>query len=140
MKPILKPVHEHTYSVLRILTGLMFFIHGTMIVFGYPPSPMKAQTLASLGGISGILELILGGLVLIGLLTTIAAFIASGEMAVAYFLVHASKNFFPQLNQGELAVLYCFVFLYIAANGAGVWSIDHLIWGRKATATVTAAT
>jgi putative oxidoreductase len=140
VKPILKPFHDHTYSLLRILAGLMFLIHGTMIVFGEPPSPMKAGSLATLGGISGILELILGGLVMIGLFTSVAAFIASGEMAVAYFIVHAPKGFFPHLNQGELAVLYCFIFLYIAANGAGLWSIDHLIWGRRATATVTATT
>ena len=138
MKPILKPLHDHTYSVLRIFAGILFMIHGTMIVIGYPPSPMKAATLASLPGVAGILELVLGALVAIGLLTSIAAFIASGEMAVAYFMVHAPKGFYPQLNQGELAVLYCFIFLYIAANGAGPWSIDHLIWGRRATATTTA--
>ncbi len=137
MKPILSTWHDHTYSLLRIFAGAMFMIHGTMIVFGYPPSPMKAP-LNTLGGVSGILELIFGGLVLIGLLTSIAGFLASGEMAVAYFLVHAPKGFFPHKNMGELAVLYCFIFLYIAANGAGVWSIDHLIWGRRATATIPA--
>jgi putative oxidoreductase len=138
VKPILKPLHDHTYSVLRIFAGVLFMIHGTMIVIGYPPSPMKAATLASISGVAGILELVLGALVAIGLLTSIAAFVASGEMAVAYFMVHAPKGFYPQLNQGELAVLYCFIFLYIAANGAGLWSIDHLIWGRRATATTTA--
>ena len=73
---------------------------------------------------------------LIGLLTSIAAFIASGEMAVAYFMVHAPQGLIPNVNKGEPAVLYCFIFLYIAANGAGVWSIDHLIWGRQATGSV----
>ncbi len=139
MKPILKPLNDYTYSLLRIVAGAMFFIHGSMNVFGYPPSPMKAP-LASIGGVAGIMGLVFGGLVMIGLLTTIAAFLASGEMAVAYWMAHAPHGPFPQLNQGELSVLYCFIFLYIAANGAGVWSIDHLIWGRRATATVPATT
>ncbi|HEV8659111.1 MAG TPA: DoxX family protein, partial [Thermoanaerobaculia bacterium] len=95
--------------------------------------------ITSLPGIAGIIELLTGALILVGLLTSIAAFIAAGEMAVAYFMVHAPQGFIPIVNKGEPAVLYCFIFLYIAANGAGVWSIDHLIWGRRATATVVAA-
>lgn len=142
MKPILKPVHEHTYALLRIFAGAMFMIHGSQKILGIPAAEGGHRPpITSIGGVSGIIELTCGALVLVGLITTIAAFIASGEMAVAYFMVHARMgSLIPNVNKGEMAVLYCFIFLYIAANGAGVWSIDHLIWGRRATATVTAAT
>ncbi|HEY3052084.1 MAG TPA: DoxX family protein [Thermoanaerobaculia bacterium] len=138
MKPILKPLHDYTYSLLRIFTAAMFMIHGTGKILGWPPGGQRPP-LASVAGASGLIELVCGGLILIGFLTSIAAFIAAGEMAVAYWMVHAPKGFIPNVNKGEPAVLYCFIFLYIAANGAGLWSIDHLIWGRKATATVVAA-
>ncbi len=144
MKPILKPVHEHTYALLRIFAGAMFMIHGTQKILGWPTgpgAPPEHPAIGSLPWVSGLIEMSCGALVLIGLITTIAAFIASGEMAVAYFMVHARMgSIVPNINKGEMAVLYCFIFLYIAANGSGVWSIDHLIWGRRATATVTAAT
>ena len=138
VKPILKPLNDHTYALLRIFTGAMFMLHGSAKVFQWPPGSGGPFPITSLPGIAGIIELICGTLVLIGLLTSIAAFIAAGEMAVAYFMVHAPQGFIPIVNKGEPAVLYCFIFLYIAANGAGVWSIDQLIWGRKATATVVA--
>ena len=137
VKPILKPLNEYAYALLRIFAGAMFMIHGTGKVLGWPPSDHRPP-IASIGGVSGIIELVCGALVLVGLLTSIAAFIASGEMAVAYFMAHAPHGFIPNVNKGEPAVLYCFIFLYIAANGAGLWSIDYMIWGRKATATVTA--
>ena len=115
-------------SVLRIMTGLLFLEHGTSKVLGFPPSahamgPFQPFTLA---GFSGILELVGGILIVLGLFTRITAFILSGEMAVAYFMVHAPKGPYPMVNMGELAVLYCFVFLYFAAAGAGPWSIDAL--------------
>jgi putative oxidoreductase len=142
VKPILKILHEHAYALLRIFAGAMFMIHGTQTVLGWPAGQGGGHRppIASIAGIGGLIQLVCGALLVIGLLTTIAAFIASGEMAVAYWMVHAKDGFIPNLNKGEMAVLYCFIFLYIAANGAGLWSIDHMIWGRRATATVTAAT
>jgi putative oxidoreductase len=118
---------SHFYALLRIVAGLMFMMHGTQKLFGWPPSGRGTVALASLPGIAGLLELVLGLLIAIGLLTWIAAFLASGEMAVAYFMVHFPNGFWPIVNQGELAVLYCFVFLYIAAAGAGMCSVDNAV-------------
>jgi putative oxidoreductase len=115
-------------SVLRIMTGLLFLQHGTAKLLGFPPMDMFADLeLLSLIGVSGILELVGGALIVLGLFTRAAAFVLSGMMAVAYFLAHAGQSFFPIINQGELAVLYCFVFLYLAAAGGGAWSLDALI-------------
>jgi putative oxidoreductase len=113
-------------SVLRIITGLLFIAHGTMKFFNFPPSEMFAGgvELVSLMGLAGILELVGGALIVLGLLTRPVAFILSGEMAVAYFMAHAPSSFFPVINQGESAVLFCFVFLYLACAGAGPWSVD----------------
>ncbi len=117
-------------SVLRIVTGLLFIAHGTAKHLGFPHMANfdRLQTF-SLGGIAGLFELIGGALIIIGLFTRIAAFVLSGLMAVAYFLAHAPQGFHPILNGGELAVLYCFVFLYFAAAGPGPWAID----ARKST-------
>jgi putative oxidoreductase len=113
------------YAILRIVAGLMFFMHGTQKILGWPPSGKGGGgPLPTMALISGWLELILGALIAVGLLTSIAAFLASGEMAVAYWMVHFPNGFWPIVNQGELAALYCFVFLYFAAAGAGIWSID----------------
>ncbi len=121
----------HVLSVLRIMTGLLFLEHGTQKVLGFPPSPTGgAFQLFSMAGFAGILELVGGILVAIGLFTHVAAFILSGEMAVAYFMVHAKGGFLPVVNHGELAVLYCFVFLYLAAAGGGPWSVDRLLHRR----------
>jgi putative oxidoreductase len=114
-------------SVLRIMTGLLFVEHGASKILGYPPSPKPMPfELFTLAGLSGVLELVGGTLIALGLFTRIAAFILSGEMAVAYFMVHAPGGFFPMVNKGELAVLYCFVFLYLSVAGGGPWSIDRL--------------
>lgn len=113
-------------SVLRIMTALMFMEHGTMKLFGFP-APMGDQPLLSFIGFAGLLEVVGGLLVAVGLFTRPAAFILSGEMAVGYFMAHAPHGFWPVLNHGELAVLYCFVFLYLAAAGGGDWSLDRLI-------------
>jgi putative oxidoreductase len=116
-------------SVLRIVTGLLFMQHGSMKLFGIPPSPQGGAIpfdLFSLMGIGGILEFFGGLLIVLGLFTRPVAFILSGEMAVAYFMMHASKSAWPVVNGGELAVLFSFVFLYLAAAGAGPWSIDSL--------------
>lgn len=112
-------------GVLRIVTGFLFLQHGMAKLFGVPHVAMFDNLqLFSLLGLAGVLELVGGLLVLIGLFTRPTAFILSGEMAVAYFMAHAPKGFLPLLNQGELAVVYCFVFLYLAVAGAGAFSID----------------
>lgn len=112
-------------SVLRIMTGLLFLQHGTAKLLKIPIIPMFANlSLTSPPGIAGILELVGGVLMILGLFTRSVAFVLSGLMAVAYFMAHAPRGFYPILNAGELAVLYCFVFLYIAAAGPGPWSID----------------
>ena len=110
-------------AVLRIMTGLLFLEHGSAKLLGFPPG-MTAPPLFSLYGMSGLLELVGGLLIVLGLFTRPVAFILAGEMAVAYFMAHVSKGFFPMQNGGDAAVLFCFVFLYFAAAGAGIWSVD----------------
>ena len=111
-------------SVLRIVTGFLFMQHGGMKLLGFPGAGDHKVELMSLMGFAGCLELIGGGLILIGLFTRPVAFILAGEMAFAYFMAHAPQGFWPVLNQGESAVLFCFVFLFLAAAGAGAWSVD----------------
>lgn len=121
-------------GLLRIVTGYLFLTHGTAKLLGMPHVAMFDNLqLVSLIGLAGILELVGGALILIGLFTRPVAFILSGEMAFAYFLGHASRGnpLVPMLNQGELAVLYCFVFLFFAAAGAGAWSADAMRAGRR---------
>ena len=116
-------------SILRIVLGLLYTQHGLSKIFGFPPgsTPAKPYVLMSLvPGLAGLLELIGGALVAIGLFTRIVAFILSGEMAFAYFMAHAPRAFYPYSNGGELAVLYCFAFLYLAFAGGGPWSLDAL--------------
>ncbi len=130
-----------TFALLRIVSGLMFMLHGTSKLLGWPPSGMpgmpKTFPIASVPGVAGAIEVVCGALITVGFVTGIAAFIASGEMAVAYFVGHAGKGgFWPLQNKGELAVLYCFIFLYFAAHGGGIWSIDSLL-RRRAPATTT---
>lgn len=122
-------------AALRVVTGYLYLQHGTAKLFHVPHVAMFDQvSVLSLIGFAGILETVGGLLILIGLFTRPVAFILSGEMAVAYFMVHARQgNFFvPALNQGELAVLYCFIFLFLATAGGGSWSIDALRTPRKA--------
>ena len=112
-------------SVLRIIAGLLFFAHGTAKLLGFPQVEMFAGLqLFSLMGLAGVLELVGGALLVIGLFSRLTAFILAGEMAVAYFMEHAPQSFHPMINQGEAAILFCFIFLYIAAAGPGPWSID----------------
>ncbi len=115
-------------AVLRIMTALLFIEHGTSKLFGFPPSPMGGGELKlfSLIGLAGILEVGGGFLILIGLRTRPVAFVLAGFMAVAYFMAHAPKSFYPLLNGGDPAILYCFIFLYLVAAGAGAWSVDAL--------------
>jgi putative oxidoreductase len=111
-------------ALLRIVTGLLFLEHATQKFFGFPaPFPMPGP-LPPLLVAAGAIELVAGVLVTLGLFTRLAAFIAAGEMAVAYFMMHFPQGFWPAVNKGEAAILYCFIFLYLAAAGAGAWSID----------------
>ncbi len=112
-------------SVLRIMTALLFLEHATMKLFDFPPSNMHPPLL-SLFGVAGVIELVGSVLLVVGLFSRITAFILSGEMAVAYFIAHAPHSFFPVANFGEAAVLFCFVWLYIAAAGPGPWSLDAM--------------
>ena len=111
-------------AALRIMAGLLFMEHGTGKLLQFPVLPGVDQIPAAMLYGTGLLELVGGVLITIGLLTRPAAFVAAGFMAVAYFMAHAPGGFFPVLNQGELAVLYCFVFLFLAAAGPGRWSVD----------------
>jgi putative oxidoreductase len=112
-------------SIFRIITGLMIIEHGMAKIIGFPAVPAFANLQPfSLVGAAGFIELIGGALLILGLLTQPAAFILAGEMAVAYFMAHAPKGFFPLVNGGTLAIAYCFACLYLAAAGAGPWSLD----------------
>jgi putative oxidoreductase len=137
MAEVIGRFSAHTFALLRIVAGLMFAMHGTQKLFAWPPMPQgMAGPLPPLLKFGGGIELVGGLLIAVGLFTGIAAFITSGEMAVAYFMGHASHGgFWPLENKGELAVLYCFVFLFIAAHGAGIWSIDNAIRGRRPVVT-----
>jgi putative oxidoreductase len=110
-------------AVLRIVTALLFLEHGTMKLFHFP-APQLPGPLPTLLVVAAVIELVAGVLLVLGLFTRLAAFIASGEMAVAYFMGHFPKSFWPGVNMGDAAILFCFVFLYIAAAGPGAWSID----------------
>ncbi|HKK02167.1 MAG TPA: DoxX family protein [Desulfuromonadales bacterium] len=118
----------HLLSLMRFVVAFLFIEHGGQKLFGYPVAlPGPPIALFSQFGLAGMIEFCGGLLLFLGLFTRWAAFVLSGEMAAAYFLVHAGKSFWPIANQGELAVLYCFVFLYFAAAGAGPWSLDRLL-------------
>jgi putative oxidoreductase len=112
-------------ALLRIVTALLFLQHGLIKLFGFPPGGQPGvQQVGTLLWAGGAIELLTGVLVLLGLFTRAAAFLAACEMAVAYFMVHAPKNFYPALNMGEAAILFCFIFLYLASAGPGAWSMD----------------
>lgn len=122
-------------AVLRIVTAYLFLTHGTAKLFGVPHVEMfDGLEILSLAGIAGILEVVGGALLILGLFTRPTAFILSGQMAVAYFIAHAPQGhvLVPFMNQGESAVLFCFIFLFISAAGAGAWSIDASRRGRPA--------
>lgn len=113
-------------AALRIVAGLLFLAHGVIKVFGFPAGAEPGQQeLLSLFGIGGVIELITGLLLILGLFTRPAAFIASGQMAVAYWMFHFPKSPYPAVNGGDAAILYCFIFLYIFTAGPGAWSIDN---------------
>jgi putative oxidoreductase len=115
-------------SLLRFMTGLLLFQYGVAKILKFPPdSPFAKVEIASLIGIAGCLELVLGGLLLLGLFTRPAAFILSGEMAVAYFISHSPKSFFPVINNGTAAILFCFTCLYLATSGGGPIGLDAMM-------------
>jgi putative oxidoreductase len=120
-------------SLLRIITGFLFIPHGAQKLFGFMAPPQwSTPPIFSLVGIAGVLEFFGGLLILLGLFTRPVAFILSGMMAVAYFMVHAPQGFLPLQNKGELAVIYSFLFLFLSVAGGGAWSIDRLWRGRGA--------
>jgi putative oxidoreductase len=134
----LKRFSDPVYCLMRLIVGLLFACHGGQKILGFPPVA-KAMQLDTLGMIGGYIELICGFLIALGLFTSLAAFVASGMMAVAYFMVHAKGGFFPIINRGEAAVLFCFVFLFIMFYGGGRFSLDALIFKRGETALPPAA-
>jgi len=128
-------------SVLRIAVALLFIEHGSEKLFGFPLAAQRAtDSLTLLSGVGGVLEFFGGLLILFGLFTRPVAFLLSGEMAVAYFMMHASQGFFPLENRGELATLYSWVFLFMAVAGGGAWSLDRLLWRRRSATASSSAT
>ncbi len=119
----------YVMSILRIVVALLFLQHGLSKLFGFP-QPTPAPAMFTMIWFAGVIEFVGGVLVTLGLFTRTAAFIMSGEMAVGYFMFHAPRGFFPLLNGGDAAILYCFVFLYLVFAGPGPWSIDAL-WRAK---------
>jgi len=119
-------------AILRIVTGLLFLEHALIKLAGFPPGGKPGlQDVGSFLWIAGIIELVTSILVILGLFTRVAAFVAAGEMAVAYWMVHAKMGFYPAVNMGEAAILFCFVFLYLAGAGPGPWSIDGARLNRE---------
>ncbi|MGD9501891.1 MAG: DoxX family protein [Methyloceanibacter sp.] len=116
----------YALAILRIVAGLIFIEHGTQKLLGFPEGERAFVAAFTLGWWAGLLELVLGALIALGLFTRLAAFVASGEMAFAYWLAHAPQNFFPVNNGGDAAILYCFVFLFLVFAGPGKWSLDGL--------------
>lgn len=140
----MKRAVQITYFLLRVVTGLLFFQAGSMKILGWfggmpGGQPGATAPLMSQIGIGGVLELVGGLLIMLGLLTRPVAFILSGEMAVAYWQFHAPNGAWPILNHGEPAVLFCFIFLYMAAQGGGEWSLDALLRRRRGGALNAAA-
>jgi putative oxidoreductase len=133
-EPSPSPWTGRMLSILRIVSGAVFISFGTMKLFNYPPLPtgMPPIQLMSQLGLAGTLEVVGGILILIGLFTRPVAFILAGEMAIAYFQGHFPRSFWPSVNMGTPAILYCFVFLYLVFAGAGPWSVDAMIARSKA--------
>jgi putative oxidoreductase len=125
MKPFMSNYNSQCYALMRIVAGFLFLWHGAQKLFGIP-SAIPGEIPAFITYIAGPIELIGGTLVMIGLFTRWSAFLASGLMAAAYWIGHGTKALLPILNNGELAALYCFVFLFISTQGGGIWSVDAL--------------
>lgn len=120
----------YALAILRIIAGLIFLEHGTQKLLGFPPGERALVEAMTLSWWAGVLELILGTFITLGLFTRVAAFIASGEMAFAYWIAHAPRDLFPVNNGGDAAILYCFIFLFFVFAGPGKWSVDAL-WTRS---------
>ncbi len=133
-----RTIHDLALLLLRVVAGAMLMQHGGQKLFGFPPTAGQpftgAPELLSKVWIAGALETFGGLLLALGLLSRLVGFLLAGELAVAYFTVHAPRGFFPILNRGELAALYCFVFLFFAAAGGGRYSLDRLIFNRRSAA------
>jgi putative oxidoreductase len=127
----------HVLSLVRIVAALLFFEHGLGKLTGFPPSSMPG--VFTLFWFAGVIEFVAGALLIVGLFTRTAAFIASGEMAFAYFLGHAPKAFYPMLNGGEPAILLCFIFFYMVFAGGGAWGLDNLLTARRRAGSLRAA-
>ena len=130
VKPLLGAYSDYIYSVVRIVIGFLYWQHGAQKLFGVFGQEQTVE-LFSRFGLAGVIEVVGGTLIVLGLFAPWAAFIASGELAVAYFLAHFPRAFWPVMNGGEPAVLFCFVFLFLASRGSGVWSLDSLIRRNK---------
>ena len=117
----------YAVAALRIVTALLFLQHGTSKLLDWPHTSMSGPPMWTIFWVAGVIELVGGLLLLVGLFTRWTSFILAGEMAIAYFMIHAAQSFFPMVNRGEAAVLFCFIFLLFIATGAGKWSIDALI-------------
>jgi putative oxidoreductase len=123
MSHFMSKLNSQCYALMRVVTGFLFFWHGSQKLLGFP-GEMPGEVPAFIIYVAGPIELIGGILIMIGLYTHWTAFIASGEMAAAYWIGHGTKALLPIQNKGELAVLYCFAFLFIASQGGGIWSVD----------------
>lgn len=128
---------DTVFCIARLIVGLMFACHGGQKILNFPPSTHAGGPLDAMGLVGAWIELGGGFLIAFGLLARLAAFIAAGEMAVAYFMVHAKGGFFPIQNHGEAAVFYCWFFLFVLFYGAGRWSLDAILFKRSAAATST---
>ena len=128
MERFLGRYSTYIYAIFRIVFGLLIMLHGTQKMLGWPPAK-QAMPLEGLMIVAGVIELVGGLLIMIGFFSSIAAFIACGMFAVAYFMVHQPGGALPIINGGELAVAYCFACLYIASRGSGVWSVDSIFRG-----------
>jgi putative oxidoreductase len=122
----------HVLSIVRIMVALLFFEHGLSKLFGFPQAS-PPPVLFSLSWFAGVIEFVGGALLAVGLFSRASAFVMSGQMAFAYFIGHAPRDFFPINNRGDAAILYCFIFLYIAFAGGGPWSLDA-VWARRKVA------
>jgi putative oxidoreductase len=118
---------EHTYAILRIILGFLFLWHGSQKLFGYPPLPLGIKFPLYILIIAGPIEVLGGLMVMTGFLTRWTAWICSGEMAFAYWIGHGTHAVLPLVNHGEMAMIYCFLFLFISAKGSGIFSIDHYL-------------
>ncbi len=128
----------HVLGILRIVTALLFLEHATMKFFQFPAAiPGVSYPLPAIMLAAGAIEIVTGLLMTVGLYTRIAAFVASGEMAAAYWMAHAPQGFWPALNMGEAAIMFCFIFLYIAFAGAGSWALDNALRGSSKQVSLT---